>query len=94
MGETVRIQDDLYHAINGEWLKTAIIPDDKPMTGGFNTLAEDVEKTMMADFKAFAEGDKTSDIPEMAYAISLYKKVLDTERRNKEGSEPVPMSLS
>ncbi len=29
MGETVRIQDDLYHAINGEWLKTAIIPDDK-----------------------------------------------------------------
>lgn len=89
MGETVRIQDDLYHAINGEWLKTAIIPDDKPMTGGFNTLAEDVEKTMMADFKAFAEGDKTSDIPEMAYAISLYKKVLDTERRNKEGLEPV-----
>ena len=67
MGETVRIQDDLYHAINGEWLKTAIIPDDKPMTGGFSTLAEDVEKTMMADFKAFAEGDKTSDIPEMAY---------------------------
>ncbi len=25
----------------------------------------------------------------MAYAISLYKKVLDTERRNKEGIEPV-----
>ena len=86
---TVRIQDDLYEAVNGEWLKTAVIPDDRPMTGGFSDLDQDVEKTMMADFKAFAEGEKTSDIPEMKYAIDLYKKVLDTERRNREGVEPV-----
>ena len=86
---TVRIQDDLYEAVNGEWLKTAVIPDDRPMTGGFSDLDQDVEKTMMADFKAFAEGEKTTDIPEMKYAIELYKKVLDTERRNREGVEPV-----
>ncbi|MCR5556970.1 MAG: M13 family peptidase [Butyrivibrio sp.] len=89
MNDTVRIQDDLYEYVNGDWLKTAVIPDDKPMTGGFNTLDEEVEKTMMADFKALAENQKTTDIPEMAYAISLYKKVLDKERRNKEGIEPV-----
>ena len=89
MSETVRIQDDLYESVNGEWLKTAVIPDDKPMTGGFSTLAEEVEKTMMGDFKTLAEGKKTTDIPEMAYAISLYKKVLDEDRRNKEGIEPV-----
>lgn len=89
MNETVRIQDNLYEHVNGDWLKTAVIPDDKPMTGGFNTLNEDVEKTMMEDFKALAENKKSTDIPEMAYAISLYKKVLDEERRNKEGIEPV-----
>ena len=90
MSETaVRIQDDLYEAVNGEWLKTAVIPDDRPTTGGFSTLAQEVEKIMMEDFKAFAEGTKTSDIPEMRYAISLYKKVLDADRRNREGIAPV-----
>ncbi|MBO4679984.1 MAG: M13 family peptidase [Lachnospiraceae bacterium] len=86
---TVRIQDDLYEAVNGEWLKTAVIPDDRPTTGGFSSLAQEVEKIMMGDFKAFAEGTKTSDIPEMHYAISLYKKILDTERRNSDGITPV-----
>ena len=85
----VRIQDDLYEAVNGEWLKTAVIPDDRPMTGGFAVLDQEVEKTMMADFSAFAEGTKTSDIPEMKYAVSLYKKVLDTEKRNSGGIAPV-----
>ncbi len=86
---TVRIQDDLYEAVNGEWLKTAVIPEDRPTTGGFSDLDQDVEKTMMADFRAFAKGEKTSDIPEMRYAVSLYKKVLDTGRRNREGIAPV-----
>ena len=87
--EKVRIQDDLYEAVNGEWLKTAVIPDDKATTGGFSTLAENVEKIMMEDFKAFAEGKKETDIKEMHYAISLYKKILDTERRDREGIAPV-----
>ena len=86
---TVRIQDDLYEAVNGEWLKTAVIPDDRPTTGGFSTLAQNVEKIMMDDFKALAEGTKTTDIPEMRYAISIYKKVKDEERRNREGLSPV-----
>ena len=85
----VRIQDNLYEAVNGEWLATAVIPDDRPTTGGFSVLDQDVEKIMMADFRAFAEGSRSSDIPEMKYAIALYKKVLDTERRNREGIAPV-----
>ena len=85
----VRIQDDLYEAVNGEWLKTAVIPEDRPTAGGFSDLDQDVEKIMMADFRAFAEGTKSSDIPEIRYATSLYKKVLDVERRNREGIAPV-----
>lgn len=89
MSETnVRIQDDLYEAVNGEWLKTAVIPEDRPITGGFSELDQGVEKIMMADFAAFAKGDKVSDIPQMYYAIALYKKVLDRERRNLEGIRP------
>ena len=84
----IRIQDDLYEAVNGEWLKTAVIPEDRPATGGFVELDQNVEKLMMADFRALAEGSKTTDIPEMKYAVALYKKVLDSERRNREGIAP------
>lgn len=84
----VRIQDDLYNAVNGDWQKTAVIPDDQPFAGGFADLNRDVEKTMMADFQAFANGEKSSDIPEIRYATMLYKKVLDTEKRNSDGIEP------
>ena len=88
----IRIQDDLYEAVNGEWLKTAVIPADRPTTGGFSQLDQDVEKIMMAEFRAFAAGKKTTDIPEMKYAVALYKKVLDTERRNRDGIAPaLPM---
>ncbi len=89
----VRIQDDLYMAVNGEWLETAVIPEDKPTAGSFADLEVGVEKVMMEDFAAFAEGKKTSDIPEMKYAISLYKKILDTDRRTKEGIAPVLPTL-
>ena len=84
-----RIQDDLYEYVNGEWLATAVIPDDRPTTGGFANLALEVEEKMMKDFSSFARGEKTTDIEEMKDAIRLYKKVLDTDRRNKEGIAPV-----
>ena len=29
------VKQDLYDAVNGEWLKTAVIPDDHSSTGGF-----------------------------------------------------------
>ena len=39
MSETkVRIQDDLYRAVNGAWLETAVIPADRPTAGGFSDL--------------------------------------------------------
>ena len=89
----VRIQDDLYQAVNGEWLKNAVIPDDRSTAGGFSELDQGVEKTLMADFMDFASGKKTTDIPEMKNAIKLYNKTLDTKRRNEEGIKPLLPTL-
>ena len=92
--EKVRIQDDLFMAVNGEWYEKAVIPEDRASTGGFSDLDQEVEKTLMADFKAFAEGKKSTSIPEMKYAIELYNKVLDVERRNFDGIKPLLPLLS
>ena len=87
--EKIRLQDDLYEAINGEWLKTAVIPDDRPTTGGFAILDQNVEKTLMNDFKELALGNKTTDIKEMKDAVLVYKKVLDLKKRNSDGINPL-----
>ena len=89
MSDLPRIQDDLYLAVNGEWLETAVIPDDKPLTGGFADLDEGVEKLLMADFAAFAKGEKKADVDGMNDAVDFYRLALDADRRNKEGMEPV-----
>ncbi len=87
--EAVRIQDDLYHAVNDEWIQQAVIPADKPATGGFMTLDEDVEKLLMADFAAFEKGEQTPDIKILEDAVRLYRKAMDTDARSEAGMKPL-----
>ena len=89
MEDDIRIQDNLYQAVNGEWLKTAVIPADRPTAGGFTEIDRETEKIMMADFAAFAKNEKSSDIAGMEDAVKLYKKVLDIDKRNAEGIKPL-----
>ena len=89
MSNEIRIQDDLYHAVNGEWLKNAVIPDDRPTTGGFAKLDEEVEKLLRDDFASFAKGEKEIPLPELKEAVKLYNKVLDVKRRDEEGVQPI-----
>ena len=91
--EKVRIQDDLYNYVNGEWIEKAVIPADKARTGGFSDLDQGVEKILMQDFKDFSEGKLTTDVEKMDDAIKLYKKILDVKRRNEEGIKPVLKTL-
>ena len=49
MSKKPRIQDDLYHHVNGEWLEKAVIPNDRPTTGGFSDLDQEVEKLLMKE---------------------------------------------
>ena len=89
MSNKPRIQDDLYHHVNGEWLEKAVIPNDRPTTGGFSDLDQEVEKLLMNEFKEFADGKLSTDIEEMNDAIRLYKKIVDAKRRNEEGIKPI-----
>lgn len=88
MAQATRIQDDLYAAVNGEWEKTAVIPDDQSRTGGFNDLADDVEKKLMADFAAVADGTKDAPDQYFAEAAKLYSLAKDFTARDKAGIAP------
>lgn len=87
-GATATYQDNLYLAINGEWLKTAQIPADKTSTGGFSDLALNIEKTLMQDFADFAAGNKVPANDLLATAVKFYQVAADFKRRNQEGFKP------
>ena len=92
MENKVRIQDDLYLYVNQEKLDQLVIPDDRPVAGGFAELDKDVEKIMMADFK---ELEKTRNFTDanMEKAINLYSIAKNVKKRNKEGIKPILKDL-
>lgn len=88
------IKDDLYEAVNGEWLKTAKIPDDKPATGGFNDLVDEIDKQLMDDFDAYAAGKEKSDDSRFNEMINLYRLAKKFDWRKKVGPQPLKRMLA
>ena len=88
------IKDDLYEAVNGEWLKTAKIPDDKPATGGFNDLVDEIDKQLMDDFDAYAEGREKSEDSRFNEMIKLYRLAKKFDWRKKVGPQPLKRMLA
>ncbi len=91
--DMAKAKADLYEAVNGEWLKTAKIPADRPATGGFNSLVDDIDKTLMDDFDAFLSKQKSSQDPRFNEMIKLYGLAKDFKRRDQEGTAPLQKAL-
>ena len=92
MDNKVRIQDDLFTFVNQEKIDSLVIPDDMPVAGGFAELRDQVEKTLMNDFK---ELEKCQDIkdPNLQKAVDLYSAAKNVKKRNKQGIKPVAKDL-
>lgn len=91
--DMAKAKEDLYEAVNGEWLQTAQIPADRPATGGFNSLVDDIDKTLMDDFDAFLNKQKTSSDLRFNEMIKLYGLAKDFKRREQEGTAPLKKAL-
>ncbi|MBA1394641.1 M13 family peptidase, partial [Lactobacillus sp. XV13L] len=53
-----RPQDNLYLAVNSEWIETTTIPSDRSRMASFDGIDVNVEKHLMQDFADFAAGKK------------------------------------
>ena len=91
--ESIRIQDDLYHFVNGETLEKLVIPDDKPAAGGFQNLADGVEKIMMDEFSTMTE-TKSYPNEHLERACTLYAIAKDAERKAAHGITPALKNLA
>ena len=91
--ENIRIQDDLYTYVNQKKLDELVIPDDKPVAGGFMELNDSVEKIMMGEFETLAQ---TKEFPNehLERACTLYAIAKDADRKAKDGIAPALKALS
>ncbi len=89
----IRIQDDLYTYVNQKTLEELVIPDDKPVAGGFTELADGVEKIMMNEFATMSES-KTYPNEYISRACNLYAIAKDAERKEKHGITPALKNLA
>ena len=91
--ETIRIQDDLYNFVNQKTLEELVIPDDKPVAGGFAKLGDAVEKIMMQEFATMAE---TREYPNvyLERACQLYAIIMDAGKKEKDGIAPALKNLA
>lgn len=85
----VRLQDDFYDAVNGEWEKTAVIPEDKPRTGGFSDLADEIEELMLETTDKWLAGEDVPTDPILQHFVTLHRQMADFEKRDREGVAPV-----
>ncbi|MFZ1657010.1 MAG: M13-type metalloendopeptidase [Lactococcus raffinolactis] len=85
----VRIQDDLFEAVNAEWLAETEIPSDRPRIAAFDELVISNEQTLMHDFATIHEFDE----PVMTEFAKFYKKAGDFIERFEFGTEPVKPEL-
>ena len=91
--ENIRIQDDLYTYVNQKKLDELVIPDDKPVAGGFNELNDSVEKTMMGEFETLAS-TKAYPNEYLERACTLYAIAKDADRKAAHGIAPALGALS
>ena len=90
--ENIRIQDDLYLYVNGDTLDQLVIPDDKPVAGGFSELADGVEKIMMEEFETMS-ANKSYPNDFLKRACELFAIAKDADRKAQHGIAPALKKL-
>lgn len=70
---TTLLKDDFYDYVNGDWLESAVIPADKPATGGFQDLVDGIDQLMMAEFKNMAADPLAIPKGKMKDAVAFYR---------------------
>lgn len=89
-----RIQDNLYLAVNSEWISKAKIPADRPAISSFGEIDLKIEKELMDDLAAFAADKKDMPaVPNFDKAIATYKLAADFDKRDAEGFKPAEADL-
>ncbi|WP_396165934.1 M13 family metallopeptidase [Flavobacterium sp.] len=89
MDKSVKPSDDFFKFVNGTWLKNTEIPADKTRWGSFDELRQNTDKDALAILNEASKNPKYKSNTDQGKAINMYKAVMDTVARNKQGIAPL-----
>ncbi|BBG01091.1 MULTISPECIES: M13 family metallopeptidase [Pseudonocardia] len=84
----VRPQDDLFAHVNGRWLATHEIPEDRAQDGAFRVLRDRAEEQVRAIVEECAAGSAEPGTDARRIG-DLYRSFMDTERVEQLGVAPL-----
>ena len=98
MDTLAKPKDDFFRYVNGTWMDTTEIPEDRSSWGGFGELRKKTDSDVLAILnKAIEEGNfpkvkdaKGNEIDsDQEKAVNYYETIMDTVARNKAGINPI-----
>lgn len=93
--DDIRPQDNLYLAVNSEWMKNNPIPEDEPWENSFNQIEKTGRNHLLADLDDFVDGKKPlPKLKNFDKVVEFYKIAKDAEQREKDGAKPVQNDLN
>lgn len=94
MDKKVKPNDDFFRYVNGTWVDKTEIPSDKTRWGSFDELRENTNNDALAILKEAAANKNLSPKSDQGKAANLYKTIMDTVTRNKQGIAPLKPYLA
>ncbi|WP_445453283.1 M13 family metallopeptidase [Flavobacterium sp. 25HG05S-40] len=94
MDKSVSPKDNFFQFVNGTWLKNTEIPADKTRWGSFDELRQNTDKDALKILNEATKNPKYAPNTDQGKAISMYKSVMDTVARNKQGITPIKPYLA
>lgn len=89
MDRTVKPSDNFFRFVNGTWLDNNEIPADRTRWGSFDELREKTDKDMMVILNEALNNPSYTATSDQGKALNLYRTIMDTVTRNKNGIKPL-----
>lgn len=93
MDTLVNPKDDFYNYVNGTWMKTTEIPDDRSSWGGFSVLRKSTDKDVLEIIDQAKTSDTYAPETDQAKALFLFDSEMDVTARNSAGISPLQPTL-
>jgi predicted metalloendopeptidase len=94
MDKKVKPTDDFFRYVNGTWLDNTQIPNDKTRWGSFDELRQKTDTDALTILKEATKNPIYKSNTDQGKAINLYKSIMDTVARNKQGITPLKPYLA
>ena len=89
MDKSVKPSDDFFRFVNGNWLDKNEIPADRTRWGSFDELRKKTDDDMKVILNEALQNPAYTNETDQGKALNLYRTIMDTVTRNKQGIKPL-----